>query len=255
MSMFLRPNKTKMWKKSSFVKAECVLKFRPKVQASFNLLFLFQLSVITQFIIWKLNRWTVSISRQDGSQDARGMFKTTAKSSDDSITPWWMAGERTTDLPLPPLRRTGRSSHDGPMQPNPCMKAIWGSSPLEQLDSRVDLWERSTSKAGAPRLQAEGVRERLRSFCLHWSSQTLTVKKREREMDSGKKMLSPDTEVWIPRNELSFFSVHLPGVMWHISRSPRCSLFLDLQKKKNGLTPCCPHFLVFTPCHRLVLPV
>lgn len=39
-----------------------------------------------------------------------------------------------------------------------------------------------------PCLQAEGVRERLRSFCLHWSSQTLTVKKKELEMDSeGKK--------------------------------------------------------------------
>lgn len=32
-----------------------------------------------------------------------------------------------------------------------------------------------------------------------------------------KKMLKGDSEVWIPRNELSFFSVHLPRVMWHIS--------------------------------------
>lgn len=46
-----------------------------------------------------------------------------------------------------------------------------------------------------PRLQAEGVRDGSRSFCLHWSPQTLTVKKKKKEleMDSEKKsMNSPE---------------------------------------------------------------
>lgn len=39
-----------------------------------------------------------------------------------------------------------------------------------------------------PCLQAEGMRERLRSFCLHWSSQTLTVKKKSwKWIQRGKK--------------------------------------------------------------------
>lgn len=92
-----------------------------------------------------------------------------------------MTGERTTETSsFHPWGGQDALPMMEQVQPNPCMKAIWLSSPLEPLDSRVDLWETSTSKAGAARPQAEGVRERLRSFCLHWSSQTLTVKKKKR---------------------------------------------------------------------------
>lgn len=60
-----------------------------------------------------------------------------AERSGDPLLPPWGGGA------LPMMEQ---------VQSNPCMKAIWLSSPLAQLDSRVDLGESTSSKADATRV-------------------------------------------------------------------------------------------------------
>lgn len=148
-----------------------------------------------------------------------------------------MTGERTTETSLHPWGGQNALPMMEQVQPNPCMKAIWLSSPLEQLDSRVDLWESSTSKAGATPVCRPRAWEKGYALFVFWSSQTLTVKQKDLEMDSEKK--EKNAVFWHWRMNFrewtySLFSSPPSGHVAHLPRSPHCSLFLDLQRRMDS---------------------